>query len=103
MTENMTENIKGAKRFSKFAEAFRCPHCNGALQVVDLKSLKCSENHTFDFAKQGYVNLMAHFAVANNHIFFIFTEDISISTFYIIGNIFRLFLCLNRNSPVIGF
>lgn len=46
--------------FKEFVEAFRCPHCNSSLQVVDTKSLKCPKNHTFDFAKQGYVNLMTH-------------------------------------------
>ncbi|WP_342346113.1 putative RNA methyltransferase [Paenibacillus mangrovi] len=44
--------------FSEYAETFRCPHCEGALKVVDLKSLGCPNNHTFDISKQGYVNLM---------------------------------------------
>lgn len=30
------------------------------MTVVDSKSLVCSQNHTFDFTKQGYVNLMTH-------------------------------------------
>lgn len=30
------------------------------MRVVDLKSLVCSKNHTFDFTKQGYLNLMTH-------------------------------------------
>jgi 23S rRNA (guanine745-N1)-methyltransferase len=56
----MTNKIKSAEVFSEFVAAFRCPHCEGSLNVADLKSLKCSNNHTFDFAKQGYVNLMTH-------------------------------------------
>jgi 23S rRNA (guanine745-N1)-methyltransferase len=30
------------------------------MDVVDLKSLVCKKNHSFDFAKQGYVNLLSH-------------------------------------------
>nr|WP_295971563.1 methyltransferase domain-containing protein [uncultured Bacillus sp.] len=56
----MTKKIKSVEVFKKFVEAFRCPHCKGSLLVIDLKCLKCSKNHTFDFAKQGYVNLMTH-------------------------------------------
>ncbi|MBA4536163.1 methyltransferase domain-containing protein [Bacillus aquiflavi] len=56
----MTKKIKSIEVFREFVEAFRCPHCKGPFQVVDLKSLKCTKNHTFDFAKQGYVNLTTH-------------------------------------------
>ncbi|WP_338150449.1 putative RNA methyltransferase [Priestia flexa] len=56
----MTNKTKSATVFSKFANAFRCPHCKCSFKDVDLKSLKCSNNHTFDFAKQGYINLMTH-------------------------------------------
>lgn len=61
----MTNKIKSAEVFSKFMKAFRCTHCDSSLKVVDFKSLKCSNNHTFDFAKQGYVNLMAR--PSNSH------------------------------------
>src|SRR5699024_10366492 len=37
---------------------FRCPICHRSMKVVDFKSLICSNNHTFDFAKQGYVNML---------------------------------------------
>ncbi|MFP5112967.1 putative RNA methyltransferase [Bacillaceae bacterium C204] len=56
----MTNKLKSVEVFIEFVAAFRCPHCEGSLKVADLKSLKCSNNHTFDFAKQGYVNLMTH-------------------------------------------
>ena len=58
--KNMTKKIKSIEVFKEFLEAFRCPHCKGPLQVINSKSLKCTKNHTFDFAKQGYVNLMTH-------------------------------------------
>ncbi|KZM54072.1 methyltransferase domain-containing protein [Aeribacillus pallidus] len=54
----MTKKIKSAELVSEFVAAFRCPLCKSSMRVVDLKSLICSKNHTFDFTKQGYVNLM---------------------------------------------
>jgi 23S rRNA (guanine745-N1)-methyltransferase len=35
----------------------RCPHCAGSLTVRD-RVLACPDGHTFDVAKQGYVNLL---------------------------------------------
>ncbi len=40
------------------ADMLRCPICGGAMHVEALKSLVCGNNHSFDFAKQGYVNIM---------------------------------------------
>src|SRR5699024_11717179 len=37
---------------------FRCPICQSPIKVFDLKSLICPNNHTFDIAKQGYINMM---------------------------------------------
>lgn len=36
--------------------SYRCPHCKEALKILN-NSLVCSNNHCFDFAKQGHVNL----------------------------------------------
>lgn len=35
------------------------------MKVVDFKSFNCVENHTFDFAKQGYLNLLTR--SSNSH------------------------------------
>ncbi|WP_199426648.1 putative RNA methyltransferase [Thermaerobacillus caldiproteolyticus] len=61
----MTKKIKSAELVSEFVAAFRCPLCKSSMRVVDFKSLICSKNHTFDFTKQGYVNLMTH--PSNSH------------------------------------
>lgn len=37
--------------------AYQCPLCQSSLQLVE-KSLRCDNNHTFDYAKEGYVNLL---------------------------------------------
>lgn len=42
----------------------RCPHCAEPLTVQN-SSLRCSNNHTFDIAKQGYVNLLGRAAPKN--------------------------------------
>lgn len=49
---------KSAKLAQKYAQLFRCSLCKSPMKVVDLKSLVCTRNHTFDFAKQGYVNML---------------------------------------------
>ncbi|MBA2872234.1 23S rRNA (guanine745-N1)-methyltransferase [Anoxybacillus calidus] len=61
----MTKKVKSAELVSEFVAAFRCPICKSSMRVVDFKSLICSKNHTFDFSKQGYVNLMTH--PSNSH------------------------------------
>lgn len=37
---------------------FICPICRGYMTVSEFTSLNCSEGHTFDLAKQGYVNFL---------------------------------------------
>ena len=39
-------------------EKLVCPVCGGTL-VQQLNTIKCSQNHCFDIAKEGYVNLLA--------------------------------------------
>ena len=43
-------------RFSNSDQFFACPHCGQALGL-DQNILRCPNRHTFDIAKQGYVNL----------------------------------------------
>ncbi|HEM3694989.1 TPA: methyltransferase domain-containing protein [Streptococcus suis] len=43
-------------RFSNSDQFFACPHCGQTLGL-DLNSLRCPNRHTFDIARQGYVNL----------------------------------------------
>jgi 23S rRNA (guanine745-N1)-methyltransferase len=38
-------------------DLLRCPHCGGALELGD-GSARCAEGHSFDVARQGYLNLL---------------------------------------------
>nr|WP_306812950.1 methyltransferase domain-containing protein [Paenibacillus soyae] len=44
---------------AKHQEIFRCPLCEKPMQVIDLQRLVCSNQHCFDIAKHGYVNLLS--------------------------------------------
>lgn len=54
------KRIQSAKNVSKIESVFKCPVCDSPMEVFQLESLICLKGHTFDFAKQGYLNLMMH-------------------------------------------
>lgn len=56
----VNKRMKSAEHLSNFESIFKCPICNSSMKVFKLKSLICSNNHTFDFTKQGYINLTTH-------------------------------------------
>lgn len=39
---------------------FSCPVCGLSMEVVNQQRLTCANGHSFDFAKQGYLNLLAN-------------------------------------------
>ncbi|WP_335490668.1 putative RNA methyltransferase [Bacillus sp. JJ1773] len=56
----MNKRLKSAEYISNFESIFKCPICHSTMMVFEFKSLICSNNHTFDFTKQGYINLTTH-------------------------------------------
>lgn len=56
----MTNRIKSAQYVSGIESIFQCPICDSSMSVDNLQSLVCANNHTYDFSKQGYINLLAH-------------------------------------------
>lgn len=56
----MSKLTKSALYMSKHESLLKCPICNTSIKVLDLKCIACSNRHTFDIAKQGYLNLMTH-------------------------------------------
>ncbi|QSX23761.1 methyltransferase domain-containing protein (plasmid) [Priestia megaterium] len=55
-----SKKLKNVQYVGNFEHIFKCPICDSSMKVCEFKSLICSNNHTFDFAKQGYLNLMTH-------------------------------------------
>lgn len=59
----MSKNKKkteAAQLFAAWEELFVCPLCASPMHVVQESSLVCSNQHCFDLARQGYVNLLTH-------------------------------------------
>lgn len=53
-------------QFQKSDQYFACPNCGLAL-ALDGNSLRCANRHTFDLAKQGYVNLAPQVKQSSNY------------------------------------
>ena len=58
LVSKMTKKTMSSKYVQDNEFIFRCPICHSPMKVMDEKSLVCENKHTFDFTKQGYVNLL---------------------------------------------
>lgn len=56
----MNKRMQSADYVSQNETIFSCPICQSSMKVLELKSFICSNHHTFDFAKQGYINFTTH-------------------------------------------
>jgi 23S rRNA (guanine745-N1)-methyltransferase len=54
------KRLKSANYVSNYESIFACPICHTSMKVLESKSFICSNHHTFDFAKQGYINYISH-------------------------------------------
>lgn len=45
------------KALSAVQDVLRCPHCSEPIKIED-GSAKCAAGHSFDIARQGYVNFL---------------------------------------------
>lgn len=54
----MKKRERNATMANNISDKLRCPYCHEDMAVKNFKSLVCINNHTFDFAKQGYVNML---------------------------------------------
>lgn len=57
---NMNKKIKRANDIKKTESIFSCPICRSQMRVCDTSSFVCTNRHTFNIAKQGYVNFLDH-------------------------------------------
>ena len=62
----MNTNLKPKLQRFASASAFACPICQENLTLVE-SSLKCSDRHSFDLAKFGYVNLAPQLKQSANY------------------------------------
>lgn len=60
----LSKRAAGAALMDKNIILFACPICQESMSVVEQGRLVCSSNHSFDIAKQGYVNMLTHGAIS---------------------------------------
>ncbi|WP_404333213.1 putative RNA methyltransferase [Mesobacillus maritimus] len=56
----MTQRKLSAMYVREFESIFKCPICHSSMQVMEFESLTCTNRHSYDFTKQGYLNLLTH-------------------------------------------
>lgn len=54
----MNRIIQTAERLRASEAAFTCPICGNPMKVVGSRSFACTNKHSFDIAKYGYLNLL---------------------------------------------
>jgi len=60
----LSKRAAGAALINANIGLFACPICKESMQVYEQGRLTCSANHSFDIAKQGYVNMLTHSAAS---------------------------------------
>lgn len=60
----LSKRAAGAALMNENITLFACPICTAQMQVREQGSIVCTANHSFDVAKQGYVNMMTHAATS---------------------------------------
>lgn len=60
----LSKRAIGARLMEQDIALFACPICQSAMHVYEQGRLVCSANHSFDIAKQGYVNMLTHGATS---------------------------------------
>lgn len=61
----MNKLTKSALYISKHVSILKCPICDSSMEVQSLKSIVCSNRHTYDVAKQGYLNVLTQHVKTN--------------------------------------
>ncbi|WP_155593278.1 putative RNA methyltransferase [Lysinibacillus cavernae] len=60
----LSKRAVGAALMDQHIQLFACPVCQQSMYVYEQGRLVCSANHSFDIAKQGYVNMLTHSATS---------------------------------------
>lgn len=53
----ISKKMLNAQVMENNSHLFRCPICSSEMVMVDKSQLVCTDNHSFDLSKNGYVNL----------------------------------------------
>lgn len=56
----LTKRAVSARYMERHVKLFACPICGETMEIHEQGSVVCTVNHSFDIAKQGYVNFMTH-------------------------------------------
>ena len=76
----LSKRAAGAALMNEHIGLFTCPICQTKMVVREQGSLCCEENHSFDIAKQGYVNMLTHAATSK------YSKDLFESRYAIIAS-----------------
>lgn len=60
MNSVLSRRTQGIQLLQQHEELFACPHCNAPITIEQSGRMSCTQNHSFDIAKQGYVNMLTH-------------------------------------------
>ncbi|GAA4056956.1 putative RNA methyltransferase [Amphibacillus indicireducens] len=55
-----SKKVVSARYIQRFESVFSCPVCDSEMAVQEYQCLVCLNHHSFDIAKQGYLNLVSH-------------------------------------------
>ena len=56
----LSRRAEGIELLRTHADKLICPHCASTITVSEEGRISCDNNHSFDVAKQGYVNMLTH-------------------------------------------
>lgn len=57
---NKRNHVLAAEAMRIHSSLFQCPICSSAMHIKELRQLVCRKGHSFDIARQGYVNFLLH-------------------------------------------
>lgn len=57
-TKATSKKEQALRRFEQNLQAFRCPICGETFASTEKFGIRCYHNHTFDLARNGYLNLL---------------------------------------------
>jgi len=58
MGEKLKKIYKALNIISNNSHLFKCPVCGSKMSILDSPTLACDNKHSFDLARQGYINML---------------------------------------------